>query len=652
MYEPVSHALLNDILDDMKPELRQGELRHFFTRLGANFYAIFSLFQQLYGHREDMKSQMVRLVEVLASRYLERANLLKEQDRQREQDSHWFLHQQWVGMALYADGFAGHLAGVRQHLPYLQDLGINMVHVMPMMTCPPGKSDGGYAVSNYREIDPRIGTLDELRQFAKDLRQRDILLVLDVVVNHTSSEHEWAKRARSGDEVYQQYYYTFPDRDIPDLFEETMPEIFPDTSPGNFTFDPQMNRWVMTVFNTFQWDLNYTNPAVLIELVDVILFWANTGADIVRLDAVAFLWKKIGTTCQNLHEAHQVLQLMKDCCQVTAPGILFIAEAIVAPVEITKYFGEDAVIAKECEIAYNATLMALLWDAVATKNAKLLHQGVMSLPQKLDNATWLNYLRSHDDIGLGFDDLDIQQCGYDPSAHRQFLLHYFTGVYPGSDARGQPFARNAKTGDARISGTLASLIGLEAAMERQDHDAIERCIRQILLLHGIILSFGGIPLLYYGDEIGTINDRRYLQDPQKADDNRWLHRPAMNWDLAQLRTQTGSVPQRIFDGLKRMIAARKATPAFSDFNNREILPQGNPHVLAFLRHHPQRPQERVIVLANFDEKPQTMALSLLQPRWRVRNGSFQDLVTHEIPARFDDQLVLPPFRFFWLQDEP
>jgi amylosucrase len=230
-----------------------------------------------------------------------------------------------------------------------------------------------------------------------------MLLILDVVANHTSDQHEWARRARAGEAEYQDYYYVFDDRTTPDRFEATMPEIFPETAPGNFTWDEDMGKWVMTVFNDYQWDLNYRNPAVLIEMIAIILFWADKGADIVRLDAVAFLWKKIGSTCQNEREAHLILQLMKDCCQVAAPGVLFIAEAIVAPVEITKYFGEDAVMAKECEIAYNATFMALLWDAIATRSAKMLEIGIRNLPGKLDRATWLNYIRCHDDIGLGFD---------------------------------------------------------------------------------------------------------------------------------------------------------------------------------------------------------------------------------------------------------
>ncbi|MET0012410.1 MAG: alpha-amylase family glycosyl hydrolase [Sedimenticola sp.] len=651
MYEQVSHSLLNEILDALKADIRNRDLRHFYTRLGANFYAIHSLFYHLYGQRDDFKAKMIRLVEVMARRYIERSSELEKLDMEREQDHNWFLGQQWVGMALYADGFAGDVPGVTARIPYLQELGVNMIHVMPIMVCPKGKSDGGYAVSDFRNIDPRMGRIDDVRELSASLHKRNMLLTMDVVVNHTSDEHGWAMKAKAGKHKYQGYYYTFDDRDIPDMFEENMPEIFPETSPGNFTWDEEMQRWVMTVFNSNQWDLNYSNPTVFIEMVDVLLFWANQGADILRLDAVAFLWKKIGSSCQNEREAHLILQLMKDCCQVTAPGVLFIAEAIVAPLELIKYFGEDAIIAKECEIAYNATYMALLWDAVATRNAKLLNQGVRSLPTKLDRATWLNYVRCHDDIGLGFDDADIIRCDYEPKAHRQFLLDYFTGQYDDSEARGQPFGFNEKTGDARISGSLASLVGLQAAIEDEDDEAIDRAVKLILLLHAMILSFGGIPLLYYGDEIGTLNDCSFREDEEKAGDNRWMHRPRIDWEKADLRNQHGSVEQKIFDGLKKMIAIRKATPAFADFNNRELLDVDNEHLFVFLRTHPEKSSESVLMVANFDAHPQYLNLDDLGNRGVFQHGQLQDIFSGESPSLFKEQLVIPPYRFYGLTDQ-
>ncbi len=649
MYEQVSHTLLNDILNDIKPEISNQDLRHFYTRLGANFYGIHSLFHKLYGDREDFTEQAQRLVETMARHYIKRPEELRQLDLAREKDYNWFLSQQWIGMALYCKGFAGDLKGLHERLYYFQELGVNLVHVMPILRCPEGSSDGGYAVSDFREINPELGNLEDLQNLAAEMKKRDILLVLDVVVNHTSNMHYWATRAKAGEKKYQDYYFTFASRNVPDMFDQTMPEIFPETAPGNFTWDEEMGRWVMTVFNDFQWDLNYSNPSVFIEMLNIILFWANQGADILRLDAVAFLWKKIGSTCQNEREAHLILQLLKDCGQVTAPGVVFIAEAIVAPVEMIKYFGEDAVIAKECEIAYNATFMALLWDAVATKNACLLNHGIKSLPVKLDRATWLNYIRCHDDIGLGFDDMDILRCDYDPGEHRKFLVNYLTGKFKDSHSRGLPFGENTKTGDTRISGSLASLVGLEHALENGDSKAIDDSIKLILLLHGMILSFGGIPLLYYGDEIGTLNDDSYLDDPYKKGDTRWVHRPSIDWEKAENRNTPGTVEYIVFSALKRMIAVRKEIEVFADFNNRDLIEVANPHLFVFGRYHLQKPSEQVLVVANFNHKPQHLNLEDLGS-WRTHYRPLVDLYQGATPDVFNNCLVIPGYSFYWLSE--
>lgn len=645
MYEQISHSALNEILESLPPEIRKLRLRHFYTRLGANFYAIYSLFHRLYGNREDFQQQLVSLVETLALRYIERSKQLRRSDLEREKDFNWFLSQKWVGMALYCDRFAGDLNGLRKKLPYLQELGINMLHVMPLLDCPEDKSDGGYAVRDYQRVAPKLGTNDDLVDLADALKRRDMLLILDVVVNHTSDEHEWACKARAGDKKYQDYYYVFKDREIPNLYEESMPEIFPETAPGNFTWNAEMNRYVMTVFNSYQWDLNYSNPAVLIEMINIILFWANRGADILRLDAVAFLWKKLGSTSQNEREAHLLLQLMKDCCQVTAPGVLFIAEAIVAPSEIAKYFGEDAINAKECEIAYNATTMALLWDAVATKNAKLLNAGMRNLPAKLARATWLNYVRCHDDIGLGFDDSDVRVAGYEPTHHRRFLIDYFTGRYPSSPARGLPFGENPKTGDMRISGALASLVGLESALEANNLEAVEASIKTILLLHSVILSFGGLPLLYYGDAIGMLNSLQYLDDPSKRHDSRWAHRSSFDWEKAERRFMQGSIEQRIFLPLKKLIAIRKETPAFADLDNRELIPSTNDHMLVFSRTHPHG---SLLVVCNFSDQEQSLSLSEVIARGFFQHGRMVDLCSGGFIDSIDEQITTPALSFHWL----
>jgi amylosucrase len=648
MYEQFSHSILNEILDQLKPSIRQQELSYFYIRLGANFYSLFGLFRELYGQRKDWKQQLLNLVEVMARNYIMRSPELKAIDLEREKDFNWLLHQQWVAMTLYADGFSKDLHGLFKRLDYFEELGVNMVHIMPILDSPKEASDGGYAVRNYRKIDEQVGSLHNVQEILKSMRSKGILSVLDIVVNHTSDQHEWAKFAELGMEKYQNYYYTYEDRFIPDQFEQTLPEIFPETAPGNFTWNEPMQKWVMTVFNNYQWDLNYQNPAVFIEMLDILLFWANQGVDILRLDAVAFLWKKIGGTSQNEREAHMILQLFKDCCQVTSPGVAFIAEAIVAPVEIVKYFGEDAVNAKECEIAYNATFMALLWDAVATKNAKLLRQGVKSLPAKLERSTWLNYIRCHDDIGLGFSDEDIAAAGYEPKAHRKFIIDYFCGKFEDSVARGLPFGQNLKNNDARIAGTLTSLIGLENALELEP-SMIDINIDHILLLHSMIMSFGGIPLIYYGDEIGTINDYSYINNLSKANDSRWAHRPQIDWNRAEKRKVPGTVEYKLFTALKHMIAARKQISAFADFNNRELVQLENDHILAFKRLSDHR--NGVLVIGNFDGINHYVAIEEIAPQWEYFHEPDKviDLYSQKKPKIKHSQLMMPAFGFYWLK---
>jgi amylosucrase len=369
--------------------------------------------------------------------------------------------------------------------------------------------------------------------------------------------------------------------------------------------------------------------------------------DVLRLDAVAFLWKKLGTTCQNERKAHLILQLMKDCCQVTAPGVLFIAEAIVAPTEVTKYFGEDAIVAKECEIAYNATLMSLLWDSVATRNTRLLSQGLKNLPKKLERATWLNYVRCHDDIGFGFDDSDIEQVGFDPREHRRFLIDYFKGDFD-SIPRGLTFMPNDTTGDARICGSLASLVGLETAIESKDTKLIATAINRILLMHAIILSFGGIPLIYNGDAIGVLNDYSFFTDPSKCNDTRWVHRPKIDWAKAELRWKLGTVEHSIFTALKRMISIRKEVPAFADFNNRDILHLENDYLLAFVRFNHVRPSELVLVVANFNDEPRFFDLDWLVPSVFGTHDVLVDLHTGRRPAQSGSRIVLQAYQFYWL----
>ena len=645
MYNPTAHLFLRQNLAEILSQFPGKKTADFESRLYALFNEIYSRLTRLYGHREDFDQHVSALIHTLAQNYIKRPQALKKLDSQREARPEWFRSEQITGMMLYVDRFNKDLKGLNEKLDYFEELGINLLHLMPVLDSPKEKNDGGYAVSNYRKIDKRFGTNADFKNVAKNLRQKDMLLMIDLVVNHTSNEHEWAQKAKAGDTQYQDYYYTFAERTVPDLFERSLPEIFPETSPGNYTYDEDMQRWVMTVFNNYQWDLNYTNPAVFIEMLDTVLYLANMGVDVFRMDAVAFVWKRMGTDSQNLPEAHVIHQLFKLCTQVVAPGVAFLAEAIVAPQEIVKYFGESDTWSNEHDMAYNATLMALLWNSIATHSTNVLKAGMRDQPPKPDGTTWINYIRCHDDIGLGFEDRHISESGFDPYMHRQFLTRFLTGEFEGTFSKGLPFMYNPKNGDARISGSLASLAGLEEGIESNNAWSVKRAVDRINMLHSIILSYGGIPMIYYGDELATLNDYSFAEDPTKSDDNRWMHRPVYNWERAAKRTDPGSLEGQVFKALKNMIAVRKASPELADNNDLELLETENEHVFAYMRGHEEG---QTLAIHNFKDEDQLISAHLVLPKLRAQHDRLFDKLSGKRIHLSDGKLVLKPLQFYWL----
>ena len=408
-------------------------------------------------------------------------------------------------------------------------------------------------------------------------------LMLDIVLNHTSHKHEWALKAKQGEKQYQDYFYFYNDRSLPDEYDKTMPEVFPESSPGSFSYIPEVNKWVMTVFHHYQWDLNYTNPMVLIEMLDTIFFYANLGVDILRIDAPAFIWKQLGTTSQNLPQAHTILRLIKQCVQMATPGMALLGEAIVAPKEIMKYFGTDNYTGRECDFAYNATQMALQWDMLATGDTKVMLAAQQEILKKPYGTSWITYTRCHDDIGLGYDDDMIAAAGYNPYQHRKFIKDYYSGAYNGSPATGALFSVNDKTGDARISGSLASLCGLEKALNEKDEKAIELSIQKIVLMQAHSFFLGGVPMLFYGDECGYTNDYSYLNDEGKSYDNRWIHRPLIDWKKNKKIEKAGTPEHRIFSSTQKLIAIRKQLSVIADKSNISWVTPHNIHVATYLR---------------------------------------------------------------------
>ncbi|NDV41934.1 alpha-amylase family protein [Flagellimonas sediminis] len=618
----------------------------FDLRLAANLPLIQNLFSSLYPD-EHHKAHFQKLMDLLSRLYASRPSELKKQDLERLNSGNWYQSEKIMGMQLYVEHFNKNLNGLKEKLPYFKDLGVNFLHLMPITTRPKGESDGGYAVNSYLQVDKRYGTKEDLLALTFEFRKEGMYLMLDFVVNHTSNEFSWAKKAMKGDKKYQGYYYTFEDYTIPSEFEKNLPEVFPETSPGSFTYVPEMNRWVMTVFNSYQWDLNYTNPEVFLEMLTNLVKLTDLGVDVVRFDALAFLWKKMGTISQNLPEAHDLVALFRMCLQVVAPGVILLAEAIVAPTDIIKYFGEDQKRGNECEVAYNASLMALLWNSIATKRTSLLYKSLDHVPPKPVDCTWINYIRCHDDIGLGYENQLIQELGWNPDMHRKFLLDYYCQHLDWSPSKGLMFMYNPKTGDGRITGSSASLLGLEKALELKDDVLITESINKIVMLHGIILAFGGIPLIYAGDEIGTLNDYSFRNDNSKKDDSRWVNRPMQDWDTIS-KLDNRNLPQsKIYHTLQKLINIRKSNPVFADNNSLSLCHTGNDHILVFEKRGNVR--EGLLVLCNFDENAQVIETGWIKRLGYFTKGDPLDLVSDRKLVMKSGLLEIAPYQLIWLK---
>ncbi len=533
----------------------------------------------------------------------DRSPELVQLDRRRAASPFWYQAPQRVGYMAYVDRFGGDLSGVRKRIPYLTELGVDTLHLLSLLQPRDGESDGGYAIRDYRRPDERLGSPADLGDLISELRSNAISLCVDFVLNHTADDHEWAIAATQGSEYHRALYRTFPDRSEPDRWEQSLPEVFPTMAPGNFTWNDEMERWVWTTFREFQWDLDWTNPDVMREVAAIALDLANLGIEILRLDAIAFTWKRLGTNCQNQPEAHLIAQALRAVLAMAAPATLLLAEAIVGPDDLVAYLGRHEVDGREmerreCELAYHNQLMVQGWSMLASGRADLAHHAISRLPTIPDRATWFTYVRCHDDIGWAIDDADAEAAMITGFGHRRYLAEFYRGDFPGSFARGRAFGVNVETGDERTSGMTATLAGLTAALADDDADAISRAIDRITLLYGIAFGFGGIPIIYMGDELAQVDDEAWQHDPARSADSRWTHRPPFDDDLAERRHDITTPTGRVWSALRQLVEARRRCPALHDDGALvETLDPGKPTVFAWRRSHPRFGD--MIGLANF-----------------------------------------------------
>ena len=579
-----------------------------------------------------------QIIDVITEIHKNRSKKLRHRDNQRTLQPDWFQDQNAIGYVCYADLFADDLQGIRKKIKYLQGLGVTYLHLMPLLNPRPGNSDGGYAVMDYKSIRPDLGNMKDLEALAADLHEAGISLTLDLVLNHVAKEHEWAVKARAGETQYQDYFYTFSDRKMPDEFEKSLPEIFPTFAPGNFTYYKDMGRWVWTTFNEFQWDVNWSNPNLFLEYVDIIGYLANQGTDCVRLDAIAFIWKRLGTSCQNQPEVHSITQALRAISKIVTPSLIFKAEAIVGPQDVVHYLGQGKHAGKVSDLAYHNSLMVQIWSALAARDGRLLDTALSRFAPVPTSSSWATYLRCHDDIGWAIDDADAAAAGVNGAGHRNFCAEFYANEFDGSFARGVHFQSNPLTGDRRTSGSAASLIGIERAIANNDAADLNTAINRLICAYAIVFGFGGIPLLYMGDELGMLNDESYKLDPAKADDNRWIHRPKMDWELASSAANGDGIAGRVYQAISNLIKARKKLAALHASVTSETEARNDGAILLIRRNHAAG---LLTEIYNLTEK--TQYLDSFDVAFGDRTEAISGRKMH-----FAGKVALPPYAAWWI----
>ncbi len=589
----------------------------------------------LYMELYDNASMFAELCDQLSRYYQERQEELKERDRNREKHADWYQQNDMLGMMFYIDNFAGNMAGVEARLDYLEKSNVNYIHLMPFLETPEGRSDGGYAVSDFRKVQEKLGTMEDLESLTAACHKKHMNVCMDFVMNHTSEDHEWAKKARQGDGEYMSRYFFYDNDEIPKMYEKTVPQVFPTTAPGNFTWLPDAGHYVMTTFYPYQWDLNYGNPRVFNEMMYHFLYLANRGIDIIRIDAVPYIWKELNTKCRNLKQVHTIVRMMRIISEIVCPGVLLLGEVVMEPEKVVPYFG--TVEKPECHMLYNVTTMATTWHTVATRDVRLLKQQldiVNGLPKEY---VFLNYLRCHDDIGWGLDYDSLRSEGIEERSHKQYLNNYFQGYEGASNSRGELYNADPVTGDARFCGTTASMCGIEKAGSERDKEALDKAIRLDVTLHAYMFMQSGIPVLYSGDEIGQINDYSYKKDPNKKEDSRYIHRGAMNWELAENIKDTASVEGRIFQSLDQLETIRKTEKVFVCQADTWTIDTYDASLLCIGRYYEG---EKIIGLFNFSESDKTAWIN-------EEDGMYTDLITGS--QRKASGVDIPAYGFLYLK---
>ena len=604
----------------------------FSKRLSRHYEELKWLYMELYNN----DAMYAELESTLRYFYEQRSAALKKLDKAREASPDWYKSNDMLGMMLYIDNFAGNIRGVADKLDYLEEAGVSYIHLMPFLDTTDGKSDGGYAVRDFRKVKEKLGTMEDLEKLTATCHKRGMSICMDFVMNHTCEDHDWAVRARQGDGEYMSRYFFYDSYDIPSQFEKTVPQVFPTTAPGNFTYLSDCGHYVMTSFYPYQWDLNYRNPRVFNEMIYNFLYLANRGIDIIRIDAVPYIWKTLGTNCRNLKEVHTIVRMMRMVAEIVCPAVILLGEVVMEPSKVVPYFG--TVEKPECHMLYNVTTMATTWHSIAARDVRLLKRQLDIVNGLPKDYVFLNYLRCHDDIGWGLDFETLSVYGMKEREHKNYLNAFFQGFSGGSVSRGELYNYDPVTEDGRFCGTTASMCGIEKALYEGDGMALDRAVQENVMLHAYMFMQSGIPVIYSGDEVAQLNDYTYKEDPLKREDSRYIHRGAFNWQEAASRHDDKTAAGRVFTRLQQLESLRKSEKAFMTTADAWTIETGDQAILGIGRYYDG---DKIYGIFNFSDQDKVLHLNGIEPCPEDRQG--RNMLTGETISL--EEAALLPYDF-------
>lgn len=533
------------------------------------------LYMELYSN-ESMLSELCYQIHNF---FIERDEGLKNRDVTRENNPDWYRKSKMTGMALYIDHFADTIKGVEQSIEHLQKCNINYVHFMPFFETTRYRTDDQYAITDFRKTMEKIGKIEDLCHLTKLCHEKSINVSVDFIMNRTSNEHEWAKKAMHGDVEY-------------------------------------MNRYVTKTDHSYEWDLNYKNPRVLNEMMYNYMFIANLGTDLIQINEIEDIWKGESQNCSKVSQIHTIARIMRIISEIVCPGVLLLGNVKNDMKNAITYFGEDE--KPEFHMVYQKTFMNEVWNSVATRNVKLLQTKLDVINKYPKEYVFVNYLRNHEKLNWNLDyDFLYKNQKINQKMHREYLNEYFLGRTGYSNSRGEVENNSDNSEKICFCGTTASMCGLEKAIDENNKKEINQAIKLEIMLYAYLFIQSGIPVIYSGDEIGQMNDYSYKENRDKMRDIQNVCRGKFDWSKAVKVVDEYSIEGKIMRGLNKIQVVKNRENTFCQIADVRVVDTKNNSVICIAR---EFAGEKILGIFNFSEHEKIVNID-------EEEGIYEDLLS-------------------------